>query len=129
MGSQRNRRGAKVSDVSDSPDVTEPVVEPVPPAYEYVGPGYHLGVPARDLSAEDVAALEAVPLSELKMSTIYRVAQPDTDVIGRSDSDTVGPGLAVPPTDEPKGEAAADPGPAAGFVQADTSPGTTASEG
>jgi hypothetical protein len=103
------------------------VVEPTPEAdpapaisYAYDGPGFHLGVPARDLTDEDVARLEAGPRADLEASAHYhRVGVPQTDpnVSGRSDSDTIMSGLGVPPADEPKGENAP------GFVQGDTLPG------
>ena len=112
--------------------MSEVPVEATEVAYSYVGPGHFPGVPARDLTHEDVAALEPTPRADLEGDRrLYtrRLAQADSDVAGRSDSDTLMPGLAVPPTDEPKGEATADPGQAAGFIQSDTSPGTTAEEG
>jgi hypothetical protein len=99
-------------------------------AYSYVGPGHFPGVPARDLTHEDVAALEAGPRADLEGDkVIYRVQQADSDVLGRQDSDSLAFNLAVPPADEPKGEAVADPGQAAGFIQSDTDPTTTGHEG
>jgi hypothetical protein len=99
-------------------------------AYSYVGPGHFPGVPARDLTHEDVAALESGPRADLEGDkVIYKVQQADSDVRGRQNSDTLVAGLGVPPTDEPKGEAAADPGQAVGFIQSDTDPTTTVEEG
>jgi hypothetical protein len=99
-------------------------------AYSYVGPGHFPGVPARDLTHGDVAALEAQPRADLEGDkVIYRVQQTDPNVRGRQNSDTLAGNLGVPPTDEPKTEAAADPGQAAGFIQSDTDPTTTAEEG
>lgn len=107
--------------VLESETMSDAAVDSAPAvAYAYDGPGYHLGVPARDLTDEDVAKLEAGPRADLETSTHYHkvgVQQIDTDVAGRSDSDTIMPGVAVPPADEPKGENAP------GFVQADTLPG------
>lgn len=109
--------------MSDAAVAADPETDVV---YAYDGPGYHLGVPARDLNAEDVARLESGPRADLEGSSHYHrvgVPQMDTDVLGRSDSDTIMPGLAVPSSDEPKGENAV------GFVQADTIPGGDLQEG
>lgn len=95
-----------------------PEADPAPAvAYVYDGPGYHLGVPARDLTDEDVAKLEAGPRADLEASAHYHVPQSDPNVAGRSNSDTLMAGQPVPSTDEPKGLNAP------GFVQGDTLPG------
>lgn len=110
----------KATQTPDSAPESAPEVDPV--VYAYDGPGYHLGVPARDLTVTDVKSLEAGPRNDLASSAHYHrvgTMQIDPDPYltpGRSDSDTLAPGVAVPPADEPKGESAP------GFVQADTYP-------
>lgn len=63
------------------------------------------GVPARDLSAADVAALEPQAKSDLEGSEHYakvgEQADPDARVPNRTDADTIAPGFPTPVTDEP----------------------------
>jgi hypothetical protein len=83
-----------------------------------------LGVPARDLTAADVEALEPRAKEDLAGSEHYAKVEkkmgeqtdPDTNAPGRTDADTLASGVAVPPVDEPIYESAP------GFVQADTQP-------
>ena len=79
------------------------------------------GVPARDLSAADVAALEPEAKRDLKGSEHYakvgaEQTDPDPRAPGRTDSDTISGIQGTPITDEPVNNAAP------GFVQSDTSP-------
>lgn len=118
--------------------------------YRYRGDGseYLGGVPARDVTLDDWELLEDAAKEALqahagrkdglyeRVSTVAetrgarrgrrgraRKTQVDTDVSGRVDSDVIGIGQAVPPTDEPVGEGSG------GFVQVDTGGAAASKEG
>jgi hypothetical protein len=92
---------------------------------------YLLGVPARDLTQEEVDALEPQAKLDLAGSDHYlRVGaamgtQVDPNVPGRTNSDTLTADTLrpVPRDDEPKTEGAV------GFLQADRDPSTDVEEG
>lgn len=49
-------------------------------AYRYVGPGWAMGVPARDLTPDDVAALDPTLWAEALDMGLYVAAEPEKEV-------------------------------------------------